>query len=280
MRICFSEETDRDFIRWTANLLLTFLREGSVSFVRQNESPQLMIASIWRKHDFPAGLPVILLTNENWRVFGAHAPLRKYTAVIGLYPPKKPCTFMQYPYAAVHFDVPIEELYKLRQELLKETKTQFCCFVASGTIGELAVKRMALFKQIDKWKPVHSAGKVLNNVNYLAPRGLDFLRWISRYRYMICLENSKDSKYITEKPFQSWFAGTVPIYDGGCVNLLNQEAIVNASSDNVLSQLETLEAQPELYELKRNANLTSNPISLASFEERFRKFLRDASGSK
>jgi hypothetical protein len=69
MRVCFSEETDGDFIRWTANLLLTFLREGSVSFVRRNESPQLMIASIWR-------------------LFGAHAPLRKYKAVIGLYHPK------------------------------------------------------------------------------------------------------------------------------------------------------------------------------------------------
>jgi alpha(1,3/1,4) fucosyltransferase len=164
--------------------------------------------------------------------------------------------------------------------LLKEKKTQFCCFVASGTIGELAVRRMALFQQIDKWKPVHSAGKVLNNVNYLAPRGLDFLRWISRYRYMICLENSKDSKYITEKPFQSWFAGTVPIYDGSCVNQLNQEAIVNASSNDVLPRLEALEGHPELYESKRNANLTDEPISLISFEERFRKLLRDVSGSK
>ena len=79
MRICFNEETDSDFIRWTANLLLTFLREGSVSFVSQNESPELMIASIWRKHDFPEGLPVILLRRLNGR---ARTPLRsqKYDA--------------------------------------------------------------------------------------------------------------------------------------------------------------------------------------------------------
>jgi hypothetical protein len=41
-----------------------------------------------------------------------------------------------------------------------------------------------------------------------------------------------------------------------------------------------LEGHPELYESKRNANLTDEPISLISFEERFRKLLRDVSGSK
>jgi hypothetical protein len=35
--------------------------------------------------------------------------------------------------------------------------------------------------------------------------------------------------YITEKPFQSRFAGTVPIYDGGCVQDLSADAIIDAS---------------------------------------------------
>ncbi len=280
VRICFTEETDGNFIRWAANLLLTFLREGSVTIIRQTESPDLMIASIWRKHEFPEGLPVVLLSNENWKIFKPHAPLYKYKAVIGIYPPKQPCNFIPFPYAAVHFDVPVEELYKLRQELLKEKKSEFCCFVASGDIGELAEKRLALFQEINKWKPVHSAGKLLNNVDYRAPLGLDFLRWISRYRYMICLENSKDSKYITEKPFQAWFAGTVPIYDGSCVHLLNPEAIVNASTDDVISRLSGLESQPELYEKKRHANLTATPISLAHFEAKFRKLLHELAAGK
>jgi hypothetical protein len=280
LRICFSEENDGDFIRWTSNLLRTFLQERSVVFVRQNESPQLMIASIWRKHAFPEGLPVVLLTNENWKLFRAHAPLHKYLAVIAIYPPSKSCPVIEYPYAAVQFDVPVDELYALRQELLKEPKTHFCCFVASNTAGELGARRVALFKEIDSWKRVDSAGRVLNNVDYLAPRGLEFLRWISRYRFMISLENSKDSRYVTEKPFQPWFAGTVPIYDGGCVNQLNQDAIVNASSAQVLSQLEVLEAQPALYDAKRLANLTSHPISLTAFEEQFRRLMTDLSDTR
>jgi hypothetical protein len=275
MKICFTEESDGDFIRWTSNLFRTFLQEGRIAFVRQTDSPDAMIASVWRKHEFPSGLPVILLTNENWSLFQPHAPLRNYKAVLGLYPPSEPCRFIQFPYAAVHFDVPIEELYALRKALLKTKKTRFCCFVASGTIGQLAGDRVALFQRIDGWKRVHSAGRLANNVNYLAPRGVEFLQWISRFQYMICLENSREPDYITEKPFQAWFAGTVPIYDGGCADQLNQGAIVNASKGDVLSQLEALEAQPDAYEAKRHADLCDRPVSLESFEQQFRRLMNE-----
>ena len=275
MKICFTEEGDTDFIRWTCNLFRTFLQEESIRFVRQTDSPDAMIASIWRKHEFPRSLPVILISNENWSLFKPHAPLRNYKAVLGLYPPSEPCRFIEFPYAAVHLDVPVEQLYQHRKELLKEKKTRFCCFVASGTIGDLAAERVTLFQRIDQWKRVHSAGRVLNNVNYLAPRGVDFLPWISKFRFMICLENTKEPNYITEKPFQPWFAGTIPIYDGGCVDQLNQQAIVNASSGDVLQQLNALEADPDLYEAKRTADLCESPLSLAPFEQQFRKFMAE-----
>jgi len=109
----------------------------------------------------------------------------------------------------------------------------------------------------------------------LAPRGLTFLRWIAQYKYMICLENSKEPNYITEKPFQAWFAGTVPIYDGGCVDQLNQVAIFNAASSNVLQQLKVLEQMQDIYEIKRRASLCSAAISLDSFEEKFRALVLD-----
>src|ERR1700733_428691 len=214
MKICFSDEADSDFIRWTSNLLRTFVNEGNITFVKQSDSPDLMLAGVWRAHEFPPGLPVILVTNENWTLFKAPAPLSSYKAVVGLYPPAEPCTFIQYPFIAVHFDIPIDELYKLRKELLKVKKTRFCCFVTSGTVGDLAYERVVLCDQINNWRRVHSAGRVNNNVNYLAPRGLEFLHWVSKFKYMICLENTKEPGYITEKPFQPWFAGTVPICDG------------------------------------------------------------------
>jgi hypothetical protein len=275
LQICYAEEWDSDFIRWTTNLLRPFLQEGSVEFASQIAQPHVMLASIWRPHAFPPGIPVVLVSNESWTLFRPHALLRNYLGVVGLFPPDEPCNFIGFPYAAVHFDVPVEDLYRLRRELLHVPKTRFCCFVTSNMAGELAAKRVALFETINRWRGVDSAGRVCNNVNYLAPRGLEFLRWIAQHRYMICLENSKAPGYITEKPYQAWFAGTVPIYDGGCVGDLNPDAIIDASSSDVVAELAELEASADRYEAKRQAQLSHVPISLSSFVEGFRALVLD-----
>jgi Glycosyltransferase family 10 (fucosyltransferase) C-term len=277
VKLCYSEEGDLDFIRWSSNLLRKFLDNGTITIVKQHQQPDMMLASVWRPHPFPAGVPVILVSNENWRVFPPHHALGSYNAVVGLYPPGAPCTFIQYPYVAVHFDARIEHLFELRKELLGVKKTKFCCFVTSNMVGELAAERVALFDVVNRWKTVDSAGRVSNNVGYLAPRGLDFLKWIADYKYMICLENSKEPGYITEKPFQPWFAGTVPIYDGGCAHELNGDAMVDASSGEALSQLRLLESRPDLYEAKRRAELYRGPITLEPFEKNFQALVLDGS---
>src|SRR5690349_19431305 len=131
MRICYSEENDPDFVRWTGNLLRRFREDGSVSLVLQADSPDLMLASIWRPHPFPA-IPVVLVSNENWDLFPAHHPLDRYKAVLGIYPPPQACRFIPYPFAAVHFDAPIDWLYEQRPRALAAPKRSFCCFVASN----------------------------------------------------------------------------------------------------------------------------------------------------
>lgn len=271
MRICYSEENDADFIRWTGNLLRGFIQRGEVALVRQVDSPELMLASIWRPHAFPA-IPVVLVSNENWDIFPPHHPLDRYKAVLGIYPPPQPCpAFIPYSFAAVHFDEPIGWFYENRHHALAAPKSRFCCFVASNTtMGDLAPRRAQLARDLQRLGPVDCAGRAENNTGYLAPRGLAFLNWISSYKYMICLENSKTPGYITEKPLQAWLGGAIPIYDGGAKDQLNPEAFIDASGD-VAGQIARLEADPLAYEAMRRAPLTPSPLSLEAFEQRFRE---------
>lgn len=271
-KIAYIEEWDSDFIRWSGNLLRKFLDDGRLVRARPGEKPDLLITSIWRRHELPADIPTILISNENWDLFPAHEPLSRHLAVLGTCSPRDSCNFIAYPFAAVHFDVPVEQLYALRQELLAVPKTRFCCFVVSNTMGAMAGPRVRLFQQIHDWQNVDSAGQVMNNTGYLAPRGTDFLRWIAQYKYMICLENSSAPGYLTEKPFQAWAAGTVPIYAGGAMSELNPDAIVPADA-RVLETLQLLEWSPDAYEKKRQAPLTPAPFSLAQFEARFGSLL-------
>ena len=277
-KICYAEEFDKDFIRWTGNLLRRFLADGRAGIVSQKCKPDLMLASIWRKHGFPKGLPVALISNENWQLFPPRHRLSQYRAVIGIYPPpqhlyalecSRPLSFIQYPYEAVHFHLSIDSLLELRETRLQSAKSKFCCFVVSNTVGDLASRRSEVFARINAYQKVDSAGSVLNNTGYLAPRGPDFLDWIAQYKFMICLENSKTSGYITEKALQASLAGTVPIYDGGGVEVFNSGAFVDCSRPDYLSRLAGLDNDTHEYEIMQSQALYSVRPSVQSFEEKF-----------
>ncbi len=278
LRFAYTEEFDTEFIRWTGNLLRQFITEGSVAIVPRSEAPDYILASIWRPHEFDQRAPIILVSNENWEIFKPHYDLSRYHAVFGILPPPAalgaPRTFIQYPFEAVYYDCSVEELYALREELLKAPRDKFCCFVTSNKyFGEMKGTREQVFRVVNDWRRVDSAGHELNNTGYLAPRGIEYLRWISQYRYMICLENSKTPGYITEKAFQAWVAGSVPIYDGGSVELLNEDAFINAAGD-YMGVIRELEGSRLLYQQAQRATLYRERPSTGSFEKQFRKLFR------
>ena len=282
LKICYAEERDVDFKRWTGNLLRSFLATGRVAVVRQKERPDLMLASIWRRHKFPQGVPVVLASNENWQVYPPHFPLRRYQAVIGVCPPPHyywgdgppgPLPFIQYPYEVVHFDEPLAALYEQRIQRLQVPKLGFCCYVVSNTVGGMAERRAQVFQQVNAWHKVDSAGAQLNNTGYRAPRGAAFLDWIARYKFMICLENSQAPGYVTEKALQASLAGAMPIYDGGGFALFNRDAVVDAAAPDFLAQLQRLDGDAGEYERRRQLDLYAQRPSLLDFEARFAQLL-------
>jgi hypothetical protein len=282
LKICYAEERDKDFIRWTGNLLRSFLATGRVAIVRQKEQPDLMLASIWRRHRFPKGVPVVLVSNENWQVYPPHFALRRYKAVIGVCPPPLyywgdgppgPLPFIPYPYEAVHFDQPLDELYAQRADRLQVAKAGFCCFVVSNTVGSMAARRAQVFQQVTAWQRVDSAGSLLNNTGYRAPRGTAFLDWIARYRFMICIENSQAPGYVTEKALQAWLGGAMPIYEGAGFALFNRDAVLDAAAPDFLGQLQRLAADAGEYERRRQLELYAQRPSLVDFETRFAALL-------
>ena len=58
--------------------------------------------------------------------------------------------------------------------------------------------------------PLHSFGRCLNNMPIAASK-FDTLR---RYKFCVAIENSEDEHYVTEKVYDAFVAGCVPIYFG------------------------------------------------------------------
>ena len=92
-------------------------------------------------------------------------------------------------------------------------KKKFCCIVVSAQDqGFGCFLRENFFRKLSQYKQVDSAGKCFNNTGYFAPEGDDYFDWISQYKFMITFENSFGHGYVTEKIFNGFKGGAVPIY--------------------------------------------------------------------
>jgi hypothetical protein len=98
---------------------------------------------------------------------------------------------------------------------LLAAKTDFACFLYSqGCEGNDGVRmRNEFFRNLSRHRHVTSGGAVMNNVGGLVP--LDqTAAFVARHKFVIAMENSSTPGYVTEKIFNGFLNGTVPIYAG------------------------------------------------------------------
>ena len=88
-------------------------------------------------------------------------------------------------------------------------KEKFCGFVVSNKA--LTHKRDMFFEALSKYKRVDSGGRWKNNIGGNVD---DKIEWLKSYKFNICFENGSHPGYLTEKLFDAFLAGCVPIYWG------------------------------------------------------------------
>lgn len=137
-------------------------------------------------------------------------------------------------------------------------KERFACFLVSGDgWGDLdkytgCRERDRLFRELSEYKRVDSGGKHLNNIGYLVP-GNETNAWLSQCKFVIAYENQLHDGYITEKPFQAYFAGSIPIYyaSDSALRDINLKAVINsgdfASNKELIERIKILDQDDKLY---------------------------------
>ena len=160
-----------------------------------------------------------------------------------------------------------EPPFKSLQERSPQSKSKFCCFVVSSPA---AWQRNLFFHLLNEYKKVDSLGRYLKNVDIVLPSlfaGYDeYIKILSRYKFMICFENKVRPHYLTEKLFNALYAGTLPIYWGDPLasNIFNPEAYIQVeySSDTrqqidymmqALSEVKKYDQDEALYNAKVKA---------------------------
>lgn len=157
----------------------------------------------------------------------------------------------------------------------KPNKPVFACFLVTNgglkmhwlsktTDIDGTVARDSLFHKLSEYKKVESGGKHLNNIGRIVPHE-ETQEWLGRCKFIIAYENQSYNGYITEKPFQAYFAGSVPIYysSQSAVQDINKDAVIFApdfkDEGEVVEYIKKVDQDDDLYCKIWNQNLITDP---------------------
>lgn len=96
-------------------------------------------------------------------------------------------------------------------ENIKKQKDIFGTVIARHDRGG---QRTLIYNELSKYGSIKSPGMFKNNEPLIGMKLVDKLNYISRGLYNICPENSTYEGYFTEKIFQAFEGGTIPLYWG------------------------------------------------------------------
>jgi len=114
-------------------------------------------------------------------------------------------------------DVPkVEQLLQKRK--IENSKTKFCC----SFIGKSYAMRLHALETLSSISPVDVFGQSVRNIRKFPADDA------KKYKFCLCFENDVYPGYVTEKPFEAYLAGTIPLYFGYDIeSYLNPKALIN-----------------------------------------------------
>ena len=155
-------------------------------------------------------------------------------------------------------------------------KKHFACFLVSngdhdligysGKTAEGTRARDSIFHKLSEYKWVASGGNHLNNIGQTVPRKHGKTQeWLSQCKFVISYENQYHNGYMTEKLFQAYFAGSIPIYwgDKTAISDINKNAVIYADDfdfeSDLVEYVKTVDNDDEIYCKIWHQNLITNP---------------------
>jgi hypothetical protein len=118
-------------------------------------------------------------------------------------------------------------------EKITNVPTKNICAIISNPSGK---ERNIFLEKLEQQIRVDYAGNYKNNIQIItAPFNThEFINFVSQYKFIISMENSRGENYITEKILHGFNAGTIPIYWGSLniYDYFNKERFIKLSNVN------------------------------------------------
>ncbi|MDD3413825.1 MAG: glycosyltransferase family 10 [Lachnospiraceae bacterium] len=155
----------------------------------------------------------------------------------------------------------IENYTRESLNLNKLFDRKFCSFVYHNeTDGTGSKYRKDFCEKLMEYQKIDCPGKVLHNIDtkelsaHVSNDSANSKeKFISNYKFNIAMENTVCSGYTTEKLFQAFFSGTIPIYHGN-PNIevdFNSKAFINChnykSKQDIIDKIIEIDNNEEIY---------------------------------
>ena len=157
-----------------------------------------------------------------------------------------------------------------KKYILKNKKKKFCAAVISN---KNAFFRNNFLRELNKYKKVDMGGKYNNNIGQKVKNKIEFL---SYYKFSIAMENSEGDGYTSEKIFQSFISGSIPIYFGNYMidEYFNPKSFILIKSKkdiyNKIELIKKIDNDDKLYKSILNQNIfTNNKFTNKIYEEKY-----------
>ena len=178
--------------------------------------------------------------------------------------------YIRHPFSYTRYASKIRHDYVRNQTCAPNEKKYFACFLVknygySAHHFNGAHARIQLFHQLSLYKFVASGGKHLNNIGASVPYH-ETEKWLSECKFTIAYENDiSHPGNVTEKPFQPWFAGSIPIYNTHPQGMtdINKRAVIYAqdfvSDNDLIEYIKKVDNDNKLYCEIQNQPIINDP---------------------
>lgn len=226
---------------------------GTHFAIEVNPKPDILIHSIYGKDYLKYNCIRVCFTGENTR-----PDFSKSDYHLG-FDYNDDSRYLRWPLFLCYYKP--EELLKPKDvaDILKN-KTRFCAFVVSN--GN-AKERVDFFHALSNYKKIDSGGRFLNNLGYNIDNKLEFLK---SCKFTIAYENASYPGYSTEKIYEPFLAGSIPIYWGNpdIARDFNPKAFINVNDFNstpeLIEYIAAIDSDERLFNSMVNEPCFSNNI--------------------
>lgn len=122
-------------------------------------------------------------------------------------------------------------LFLSQKNITKIPPKNICAIVSNGHDSE---GRNYFMEKLEQYIPIDYAGSYKNNIPIIEAEHCteEFIKFVSQYKFIISMENSRNETYITEKILNGFNADIIPIYWGSeyVTDYFNEERFINVKN--------------------------------------------------